>query len=112
MAEPRLSAGLWVQAYLRRLHLANIPAYVAARGDGVAGAVIVKCARLDGTARARARRFDPASGRRVWDVLADGPEPEVDASLARQRGFDPDLWVIEVESRDGRDLLDEPGLAE
>ena len=112
MPEPRLSAGLWVAAYLRRLQLAEIPAYVTATGDPTAGAVIVKCARLDGTARAKARRFDPATGSRVWDVLADGPEAEVDASLSRQRGFDPDLWVIEIESRDGRDLLDEPGLAE
>ncbi|MEM1372062.1 MAG: DUF1491 family protein, partial [Pseudomonadota bacterium] len=28
----------------------------------------------------------------------------------RQRSFDPDLWVIEVEDRNGRHLLDEPGL--
>jgi hypothetical protein len=43
--------------------------------------------------------------------LAMGPEAEVDAAIARQRGFDPDLWVIEVEDRAGRHLLDEPGLA-
>lgn len=108
----RLAAGLWVQAYVRRLQLANIPAYVTAKGDPTAGSVIVKCARLDGTACAKARRFDMATGARVWDVLADGPESEVDASLARQRGFDPDLWIVEIESRDGRDLLDEPGLSD
>jgi len=34
----------------------------------------------------------------------------VDAAIARQRGFDPDLWVIEVEDRAGRHLLDEEGL--
>ena len=31
-------------------------------------------------------------------------------AIARQRGFDPDLWVLEIESREGRHLLDEPGL--
>jgi hypothetical protein len=45
-------------------------------------------------------------------VLAEGPEAEVDAALARQRRYDPDLWLIEVEDRAGRSLLDEPGLAE
>jgi hypothetical protein len=31
--------------------------------------------------------------------------------VTRQRGFDPDLWVIEVEDRAGRHLLDHEGLA-
>lgn len=109
---PRLAADIWVGAYLARLRLADIPAYVMARGDSTAGAVLVKCATLDGRARAFQRSFDLMSGERAWVVLADGPEPEVDASIARQRRFDPDLWVIEVEDRQGRTLLDEPGLSE
>ncbi|RMD46455.1 MAG: DUF1491 family protein [Alphaproteobacteria bacterium] len=109
----RLASGIWVGAYLRRLDLAGIPAYVLARGDEVAGAVIVKLALPGGQARAYARLPDLADpeGGRCWEVLAEGPEPEVDAALERQRRFDPDLWLIEVESRDGRHLLDEPGLA-
>jgi hypothetical protein len=43
-------------------------------------------------------------------VLAEGSEAEVDAVLARARGRDPDLWVIEIEDRAGRTLLDDPGL--
>jgi hypothetical protein len=43
--------------------------------------------------------------------MAAGAEAEIDAQVARQRGVDPDLWVIEVEDRAGRHLLDEPGLA-
>ena len=30
----------------------------------------------------------------------------------KQRSFDPDLWIIEVEDRLGRTLLDEPGLSD
>ena len=108
----RLAARIGVAAYLRRLELALIPAYVLRRGDETAGAVIVKTARLDGTALARQRSFDPRTGARVWVVLAEGPEAEIDAQLARQAQRDPDLWLIEVESRDGRDLLDEPGLSD
>ena len=108
----RLTAEFWVRAYLNRLRLAAIPAYVAARGDATAGAVIVKLATLDGRAQAYQRSFDLMTGERTWIVLAAGAEPDVDAALARQRGFDPDLWVIEVEDRLGRHLLEEAGLSE
>ena len=106
----RLAAGLWVQAYLRRLQIEHVPAYVAAKGDPTAGAVIVKTATLDGRAVAKQRSFDPVTGERVWMVLAEGYEADLDALLARQRDRDRDLWIIEVESREGRDLLDQPGL--
>ncbi len=108
----RLTADLWVAAYLARLRLADIPAYLTARGDPTAGAVVVKCATLDGQARAWQRSFDPMTGARVWMVLAEGAEAEVDAVLTRLRGRDRDLWVIELEDRAGRTLLDEPGLAD
>ena len=110
MAEPRLTADFWVAAYLARLRSHDIPAFVVARGDATAGAVLVKLNTLDGQARAFHRSFDLMSGARVWATLTDGAEAEVDASIARQRGFDPDLWVIEVEDRAGRHLLDQPGL--
>ncbi len=106
----RLAAGIWVGAYLARLQAAGIPVYVVARGDETAGAVLVKLATMDGNAVAFHRVVDLMSGTRRWDVLAEGPEPEVDATIARQRGFDPDLWVIEVEDARGRHLLGEPGL--
>ena len=40
--EPRLASGVWVAAYLARLRLAAIPAYVMQKGDATAGAVVVK----------------------------------------------------------------------
>lgn len=106
----RLAAGVWVAAYLARLQAEGIPVYVVARGDETAGAVLVKLATMDGQARAFHRVVDLMSGNRRWDVLAEGPEREVDEAIGRQRGFDPDLWVIEVEDARGRHMLDEPGL--
>jgi hypothetical protein len=106
----RLTADFWVRAYLRRLELVNIPAYVTQRGDPTAGAVLVKCATLDGRATALTRSFDLTTGERAWVTLAEGDEAGVDATIARARRSDPDLWVIEIESRDGRTLLDEDGL--
>ena len=108
----RLTSDLWVSAYLTRLRLADIPAFVTAKGDATAGAVLIKLNRLDGQATCYQRSFDLTTGARTWMVLAEGPEAEVDAALARQRDVDPDLWVIEVEDKEGRHLLDEPGLAD
>lgn len=108
----RLASGLWVSAYLARLQSEAIPAYVIARGDDTAGAVLVKLATLDGKAAIWQRSFDFMTGEREWIVLADGDEPEMDQVLKRQRNSDPDLWVIEVESRSGETLLDQPGLSE
>lgn len=107
----RLTARFWVDAYLTRLRLYDIPAFVVAHGDDTAGAVLVKLNTLDGSAMVYQRSFDLMSGARKWITLADGPEPDVDGAISRQRDFDPDLWVIEVEDSQGRHLLDEPGLA-
>jgi hypothetical protein len=103
VSAPRHTAEFWVGA--------DIPAFVTARGDATAGAVVVKLNTLDGRASAFQRSYD-VSGARVWAALAEGAEAEVDAALERQRRFDPDLWIIEVEDRAGRHLLDQPGLAD
>jgi hypothetical protein len=108
----RLTADIWVAAYLTRLRLSDIPAFVVQKGDATAGAVLVKLNTLDGQARAYQRSFDLMTGDRAWVVLEQGPEASVDAALQRQKGFDPDLWIIEVEDRAGRHLLDEPGLSD
>ena len=107
----RLTARFWVDAYLARLRLSDIPAFVVAHGDDTGGAVLVKLNTLDGQAVAYQRSFDLMTGERAWVVLSNGAEAEVDEAIGRQHSFDPDLWVIEVEDRDGRHLLEEEGLS-
>lgn len=94
-----------------RLSAQAIPAFVVAHGDDTGGAVLVKLSTLDGQAVLFQRSFDLMTGDRRWVELAAGPEREVDATVQRQRERDPDLWVIEVEDRQGRHLLSEEGLA-
>jgi len=106
----RLASGLWVQAYVMRCQIAGLAVYVEARGDETAGAVIVKQCTLDGQARAFERRYDILRDTRNWEVLVEGAEQQVDAALRRARERDPDLWILSVEDRQGRHLLDEPGL--
>jgi len=108
-AEPRLTSDFWVHAYLARLRLNNIPVFLTAKGDPTAGAVIVKLNTLDGHAQAFHRSYD-MDFNRVWVELIVGEDAVVEAELAKQRVSDPDLWIVEVEDRDGRHLLDEDGL--
>lgn len=95
--EARLASGLWVAALLRRLDLEAVPAYVTRRGDDTAGAVLVKAVGRDGTAVLFAREYDLESGQLSWGRRLHAPEREVDAAIAREARFDPDLWVVEVE---------------
>jgi len=106
----RLATGIWVAAYRARLEAEGIAVYIAARGDDTAGAVLVKCATMDGQAQAFHRGWDLTTGERTWEVLAGGAEAEVDTAISRQRSYDPDLWVIEVEDARGRHMLGDEGL--
>lgn len=110
MHVPRLTARFWVDAYLARLRIQDIPGFVVAHGDDTGGAVLVKLNTLDGQAVLFQRSFDLMTGDRRWVELAAGAEAEIDEVANRQRGFDPDLWIIEVEDRAGRHLLDAEGL--
>lgn len=107
----RLTARFWVDAYLARLRVFDIPAFVVAHGDDTGGAVLVKLATLDGNAVLFQKSFDLMSGQQAWVEMIKGSERDVDASVTKQRGFDPDLWVIEVEDRQGRHLLLDEGLS-
>lgn len=107
----RLTAEFWVQAYLTRLRLYEIPAFVVSHGDDTAGTILIKLNTLNGQATLYQRVFDILNDTRKWDVLTDGDEQSVDQAVARQCSFDPDIWVIEVEDRLGRHLLDEDGLS-
>jgi hypothetical protein len=102
----RLKSEVWVQAFVRRCNGAGKYCTVVARGAAEAGAVFVIINRLDG----RFHLFGPAPGpafddhgdRRFIEELAfPASEAEVAALLARRKKFDSDLWIIEVEDREG-----------
>ena len=108
--EARLKSTIRVKALIRRCDLAAIGVAMTARGDPDAGAILLKLIDRDAgcTVLAQARRPD---GTAVW-LRATGPQPvaetEADAYIARQRGRDPDLWVLEIESAAVETLLDLP----
>lgn len=106
----RLTSRFWVDAYLARLRVYDIHAFIVAHGDDTGGTILVKMSTLDCKATLYQRAFDLMSGEQKWAELAGGSEVEVDASVARQCSFDPDVWVVEVEDPQGRHLLDQDGL--
>ncbi len=104
----RLRADVWAAALIRRAEAAGAFAAVVQKGDPTAGDVAVKVALLDGRARAFVAQTRLDGGRDWIEPLSDdGPAPEadVDAYLARRREQDPDIWVIEVEDRQGRNFI-------
>ena len=109
----RLKAEIWVKAYLRRCQVEGAAAVLVRRGDSDAGAIYIKVSRLDGTAAlfgpAPAGLDEAGEDRRWQPCLEPAPTAEeaADAYLARQIDFDPDLWVVSVEDRQGRHFLDD-----
>ena len=85
-------------------------ATVARRGDAEAGALFLKVNRFTGGCEVFSGVTRP-DGSPAW-LRAVGatpvPEREADAYLARQHGYDPDMWVVEIEDPRGQFSLDEP----
>lgn len=103
------SSDIWVAALIRRAELGGAFPVVVRKGDARAGSVLIKVLnRSEGTARlyAEATRGD---GEKVWmrPALSE-QETELDAYIARAARVDPDIWVVEIDDRDGRHFLTEP----
>lgn len=110
----RVKSAIWVSAYVRRLSAEGIAVAVVRRGAEEAGAIFVKIDRLDGSADlfgpAPQSEFDEVrpGDRAFIACLRAQPRPneEVEKYVSRQIEFDPDIWVVEVEDRQGRNFLD------
>lgn len=112
----RLKSSIWVAAYLRRCQTSGVFGAVRRRGAEEAGAVFVKVALLDGTAllftpAPQTAYEDSRPVERAFVAMSPQPVPEsdVEARLAREVRFDPDLWIVEIEDKAGRHFLDLTG---
>lgn len=112
----RLKSGIWVAAYVRRCHIEGAFAAVRRRGADEAGAVYIKVNRLDGTGilygPAPQAVFDEAQpADRIFTVIlgreAPMPDADIEARLVREIRYDPDVWIVEIEDRAGRNFLDD-----
>lgn len=105
---PRLKSGIFVRALIRRAEAAGAQGFVVRKGAEEAGAVFIKIARLDGTARVLTQARD-GDGELVWaqPLGESAPEDKAAAYFERQAKFDPDIWIVEIEDRQGRTFVDE-----
>ncbi len=107
MSEPRLKTEIRIAAQLRRAAAAGAFATIARRGDTDAGAVAVKVYLGARRARLFVEGRD-GKGAPQWREPLDGEvdEAAVDAFLEKEIRFDRDLWIVEIEDREGRTFTD------
>lgn len=97
----------WVSALIRRAEQGGAFAYVLKRGDARAGAVILKITHLRDRETYILRQANMGEDMR-WIKPISSHDPEViEAYIERERRFDADLWVVEIEDVEGRHFLTE-----
>jgi hypothetical protein len=102
-----LRTDLWTSAFVRRHNDLGHICVVSRRGDPVAGQIFIEVDHLNGLASLytpaplAARGEDDASDW-VFDARFDHVEPQkIRDRIAQELRFDPDLWVISLEMRNG-----------
>ena len=106
---PRLTSDFWVSAYLRQAAHDGLVAVLRRRGASEAGAIFVKLDRLDGTAALYApapQALADEDGERRFQLVLDADPLTVEERVERERRFDPDLWLVEIENRQGDPRLE------
>ena len=105
---PRLKAGIFVRALIRRAQIEGASAFVIRSGAEDAGSIILKVAKLDGSVLVLNQARN-ARGELVWAQALGGWEDEARSAqwCDKQVKFDPDLWIVEIEDREGRAFVDE-----
>lgn len=109
-----LPVNVWVSALLRRAALGGAFATVLHHGDDQRGDVLVKVALPERRAKLYGPAFSPEGPAEFEELKPEGHAPAgseeaaVDAMIERRKRYDPDLWVVEIEDREGRHFLVEP----
>jgi len=102
-----LKAKFWVDALIRRAELGFAAIYVIRRGDEDAGAILVKVVSGPSLAQLYVPSRDD-QGERNWLRRRETDEAEIDAWCRKRVDQDPDVWLVEIEDRQGRHFLTEP----
>lgn len=110
-APMRLRADIFVSALLRRVFASGDFAAIEKKGAEEAGAIFIRQHFRDGLetlyAPAPQSAFDEGqAGDRLFEIRVSRSDPEaVRAMLERERKFDPDLWIVELEAEELGDMI-------
>jgi hypothetical protein len=107
----RLPARLWIEALVRRAQLSGASAFIVQHGDDERGDVLIKVATLNGQAAAYSPSMNLEGDRIFLNLAMQGVGPDeasVDEYVQRAKARDRDLWIVEIEDREGRTFLTEP----
>ena len=104
----RLSSEFWVSAYMRQCQTHGDFAALSKRGASHGGAVFIVINRLDGTndlygpaPQSLLDEEHDVNDRVFYKLLSAATQEDLEAQLSKEQRFDPDLWVLERESRTG-----------
>jgi hypothetical protein len=103
----RLKSGIWAAALVRRAFANGHFAAIERRGAEEAGAIFVRVRHRGGLQSVygpapQSLLAEDQPGDRLFECrCSEAGEEEADALIERERRFDSDLWVVEIE-------LDEP----
>ena len=92
--EPRIAASVLAGALIRKAEGEGGFGAVLARGDSMAGSILVVLLEKGENPRLLERLLQP-DGRYSWQE--SGADSQVPGFVARRRRFDPDLWVLELD---------------
>ncbi|MBX3597038.1 MAG: DUF1491 family protein [Rhizobiaceae bacterium] len=98
----RITSDFWIAAVVRRVFAAGGFAAVLKRGALEAGAIFVVTrdrlgeSSLYGPAPQASYDSSKPQDRR-FQLLIQGDADKIEARIAREEKFDPDLWVVELE---------------
>lgn len=103
----RLTSEFWVAALIKRVFGSGDFAAVLHKGSPEAGAVHILVRDRLGTVRlyrpAPQTSYDEAKPQdRLFQPAGDMAWDAIETWLAKERRFDPDIWVVELELRDDR----------
>lgn len=108
----RVTSSLFVAALIRRASIAGAQALVARHGADEAGAIFLTLDRLDGLVdlygpAPQSAFSEEGPADRLFTLLRQKRlEIEIAELLAKEIRFDPDLWVVAIEDRQGRAFIE------
>ena len=105
----RLTPKRWVSSLVRRANLAGDIATIVKKGDETAGQVLLVARRRSGELQVFTRTMN-SRGSYSWTVALQTNQEElgkINEYLERQTRYDPDLWIIELDTENPERFVDD-----